>query len=260
MKIYTIIEQNDKYIKLSSSNEITIIPIVDVILVDDNSGYISIKNTASRKTIGLIKKSVGPVPPTPVTELICKYNVTSTSDAIRLINNKDSVSYQIIDGVQQDTIQIYYTFDTLGEHIVKYKLKGTIIGSDAFNGINKLTSVTIPDSVTIINANAFYNCSILTSVTFPDSVTTIGNSAFAESKRLTNITIPNSVTTIGNSAFENCTSLTSVTVEATTPPTLGDNSFDNTNNCPIYVPSVSLNDYKEAPGWDNYESRIQAIQ
>ena len=59
--------------------------------------------------------------------------------------------------------------------------------------------------------------------------------------------------------FYNCTSLTSVTIEATTPPTLGNNVFYNTNECPIYVPSESVEIYKAANGWSNYASRIQAI-
>ena len=55
-KIYEIIEQNEQYIKLRSDDEITLLPTKSTILVDDESGYISIKNTGSRKTIGLIQK------------------------------------------------------------------------------------------------------------------------------------------------------------------------------------------------------------
>jgi hypothetical protein len=40
---------------------------------------------------------------------------------------------------------------------------------------------------------------------------------------------------------------------------LGNNAFYNTNNCPIYVPSASVNAYKSASGWSTYASRIQAI-
>ena len=55
-KIYEIIDSNEKYIKLQSDNEITLLPTNSTILVDDESGFISIKNTGSRKTIGLIQK------------------------------------------------------------------------------------------------------------------------------------------------------------------------------------------------------------
>ena len=55
-KIYIIVEQNEQYIKLRSDDEITLLPTNSTILVDDESGFISIKNTGSRKTIGLIQK------------------------------------------------------------------------------------------------------------------------------------------------------------------------------------------------------------
>jgi hypothetical protein len=41
---------------------------------------------------------------------------------------------------------------------------------------------------------------------------------------------------------------------------LADESFYNTNNCPIYVPSASVETYKAATNWSSLESRIQAIQ
>ena len=171
--------------------------------------------------------------------VVCKYNVTSTSEATYLLGSSSStgITYQIIDGVRQDTVQTTYTFDTLGEHTVKYKLDGTIIANSAFSSNNSLTSVTIPNSVT-----------------------SIGRSAFDSSFVLRSVTIGNSVTSIGDSAFWYCMALTSVTIEATTPPTLGGSTvFEETNNCPIYVPAESVDAYKTATNWSSYASRIQAI-
>ena len=136
----------------------------------------------------------------------------------------------------------------------------TSIGESAFNGCSSLTSCTIPNAVTSIGDNVFYNCSSLTSIVIPDSVTSIGTYAFQNCRSLTTISIPTGVTSIGMSAFNGCTSLTSITVEATTPPTLSSaNAFNNTNNCPIYVPSESVDTYKAASRWSSLSSRIQAI-
>ena len=168
--------------------------------------------------------------------IVCKYNVTSTSEATKLLNSSTGITYQIINDVKQDTVQSTYTFDTLGEHTVKYKFDGTSIGKYAFFMCSGLTSVTIPNSVTKIGTQAIYRCSSLTSVT-----------------------IGNSVTSIGIEAFWGCTILTSITIQATTPPSLGSNTLDNTNNCPIYVPAESVDAYKTATNWSRLSDRIQPI-
>ena len=46
----------------------------------------------------------------------------------------------------------------------------TSIGTRAFNNCTRLTSITIPDSVTSIGEEAFYNCSGLESITFGGTV------------------------------------------------------------------------------------------
>ena len=135
----------------------------------------------------------------------------------------------------------------------------TSIGDWAFDGCRSLTSIIIPSGVTSIGESVFASCTGLTSVTIPDGVTSIGSNAFSWCGSLTSIDIPNSVTSIGGNAFNGCYSLTSVTVEATTPPTLGKYVFIGTNNCPIYVPSTSVNAYKTATNWNTYASRIQPI-
>ena len=125
-----------------------------------------------------------------------------------------------------------------------------------------ITTVTADDldSMTSIGNYAFYVCVNLTSITIPDSVTSIGNSAFNSCSGLTSITIGNSVTSIAAGAFGNCSGLTSITIAATAPPTLAYvSAFNNTNNCPIYVPAESVEAYKAATNWSSLASRIFAI-
>ena len=87
-----------------------------------------------------------------------------------------------------------------------------VIGDYAFSGCSRLTSLTIPSSVTEIDESAFEGCSGLTSLTIPSSVTSIGKSAFDGCSGLTSLTLPSSVTRISESAFEGCSGLTSLTL------------------------------------------------
>ena len=99
------------------------------------------------------------------------------------------------------------------------------IGNEAFSGCTSLTSITIPEGVASIEDYAFSKCTSLTSITLPEGVTRIGNRAFDLCRSLTSITLPEDVTSIGDKAFDNCSGLIQITVQATTPPTVGDNPF-----------------------------------
>ena len=100
----------------------------------------------------------------------------------------------------------------------------TRIDDVAFVGSDRLTNITIPDSVTSIGNHAFWFCQSLTSIVIPNSVTSIGSGAFMSCTGLTSIIIPDSVTSIGNSAFSGCTSLGSALFKGNAP-TMGYNVF-----------------------------------
>lgn len=135
----------------------------------------------------------------------------------------------------------------------------TSIESFAFSNCSRLTSISIPSSVTSIGNSAFARCSSLTSITIPERVTSIGIQAFALCSSLTNVYIGEGVTSIGESAFYGCTSLLQIILLPETPPSGAGGAFNDTNNCPIYVPSESVEAYKTAQCWSDYADRIQAI-
>lgn len=177
-----------------------------------------------------------------------------------------------------------YAFENC-TNLVGFNIPSTVvtIGNSAFknttslsvnmiipNGVNTIPQscfassgiigVTIPNTVTTINMQAFENTKI-TSLIIPDSVITINSYSCWQNTQLSTVEIGTGCTSIGSCAFRNCQSLTSITIKATTPPTLGNiyDVFQNTNDCPIYVPSGSVESYKTESTWVQFANRIQAI-
>ena len=153
--------------------------------------------------------------PKPPIVVVAKFNVTDTSNPTPIGYNKYTSGFSAIeiDGVVQPNVVSAYTFDTTGEHTVKYTLKDpTTIGFRAFQNCNSLTSIDIPNSVTSIDRYALSHCTSLTSIDIPSGVTSIGDRAFEDCSGLTSIDIPNSVTTISDYVFEDCSGLTSCTI------------------------------------------------
>lgn len=92
----------------------------------------------------------------------------------------------------------------------------TSIGNRAFQDCgSRLTSISIPNSVTSIGGNAFWGCKSLTSVSIPNGVTSIDYFAFFGCTGLTSVSISNSVVSIGYCAFGDCNGLTDVYYDGT---------------------------------------------
>ena len=159
------------------------------------------------------------------------------------------------------------------------------IGSYAFGSCANLSAITLSSGLTSIGTGLFENCEALTSMpalpaairaipsgTFrksglqgalviPSTIREIGSNAFWNCTGLTSVYM-NSVVKLEDIAFSGCTSLQSITIDQPLPPTVGSDTkvFDDTNNCPIYVPAFNINTYKQHSGLSKYADRIQAIQ
>ena len=134
----------------------------------------------------------------------------------------------------------------------------TSIGYCAFRGVQGLTSIEIPDSVTNIGENAFAFCYDLTGdLTIPNSVDTIGAGAFFYCQGFGGtLTIGESVVFIGDEAFRNCSSFTGAVTLATTPPTLGDDFgglvFENFGYPILVVPCGCIDAYRNSSWYEPY--------
>lgn len=143
---------------------------------------------------------------------------------------------------------------------------------DSRNGCNAIIRVTtnnlrfgckntvIPSSVVTLGGNAFYGRKMKANgINIPSSVTTISTNTFQNVTGMEKITIPSSVTSIGNNAFYKASDLNRIYVNRTTPPSLGTSVFySEAPGRVIVVPASSLNTYKTATRWQNYNPYIIA--
>ena len=104
---------------------------------------------------------------------------------------------------------------------IKSQITSFALGVDVENipaylcdGMDKISSLMIPNSVTTIGQNAFNGCSSLTSLDIPNNVQTIGENAFRDCSSIKSISVGKNIASIGNNAFTSCTSLESVTWNA----------------------------------------------
>lgn len=136
----------------------------------------------------------------------------------------DKLEYTITDSTKQEVSVkslgyadwIVGSLDIPGE--VEFEgetYKVTSIGRNGFQYCDRLTSVTIPNTVTIIGQSAFNLCDSIISVTIPNSVTQIMDSAFCGCSSLRSVTIPSSVTEIRDYAFQSCSNLETVDLPKT---------------------------------------------
>lgn len=143
------------------------------------------------------------------------------------------------------------TTATMGDKVVE-------IGASAFEECSSLQTIRLSETLDKVGDRCFCGCNSLREIVFPDSVYELGSTLFYQNYSVTAITIGSGVRIIsGNYGIFGCTSFT---CKATTPPTLnGSLSFRNGSDYKIFVPSESVEDYKNASRWSNYADHIYPI-
>lgn len=148
--------------------------------------------------------------PSSVTTIVGSANFSNTSNVRFELHVDDLDRYVMLDlgqqlfkGTTNNPDYYFYEGETLLNSAVVLET-ATKIGTFAFAGYNKISSITIPNSVLTIGNNAFYNARY-------------GFTNF--------IDIGSGVTSIGNQAFADVRSCPTLICRAMTAPTLGTNIF-----------------------------------
>lgn len=116
---------------------------------------------------------------------------------------------------------------------------------------------TIPSSVTRIGYGAFSARKIV-SIDIPSRVQTIDKYAFFLCDKLKFLHIPASVESLGSNAISNCSSLEYLKVDLETPLAVDRTTFYKTPLRTLVVPENSVDAYKNADIWKNFEHIVTA--
>ncbi|MCD8290439.1 MAG: leucine-rich repeat domain-containing protein, partial [Prevotella sp.] len=166
----------------------------------------------------------------------------------------------IPDGVTSIGTYAFYSCASLRNVTLPSTL--TSVPDEMFDGCTRLETVEFPEGITKIGDRAFNDNSNLKAVTFPSTLERIERQPFLNCTSLTEITLPEKLVFCYRS-FENCSNITKVTCEALVPPFLQEsrnimNGVDK-SGCTLYVPELSINDYKLSVGWDEF-TNIKGIE
>lgn len=169
--------------------------------------------------------------------------------------------YSLANGLSKGTVNsAYYVYDGVEYEITCESVEPPV--TQTYQGFCKLTledgSVIELEGEKYLTTEMIYPYNeLIINVEVGTQCTVIDDYAFYGCTKLTHIITSNNVTSIGESGLANCNNLQSITFLAITPINLGEYAIYNTNNCPIYVPSESVQSYKTTH--PAYADRIQAI-
>ncbi len=181
----------------------------------------------------------------------CVDGLTWTCDSrfgLKIEGTGAMTNYEKNDGAMLTSTAPWYQYKDQIKSIIVGEGVSTI-GSYAFTGLNKVTSVSIPtNSLNTIRMFAFWGCTSLTKISLPESLTvwevgafrncglkevgipkslsTIPSQAFHQCNELEYVNL-NKVSKIGSFAFSNCPKLQSANLPSTLV-SLGDNAFEGT--------------------------------
>lgn len=132
------------------------------------------------------------------------------------------------------------------------------IGNGAFENCRLLSTISFANNgqLTTIGSWAFYNCHELKDVVIPEGVTEIGHAAFYGCTYLKDLTLPASLQSIADNGFAGCSKLVQIQVNAIIPPQVDARTFEDVDrSIPVIVPDESVEQYKSAPVWKEFNVR-----
>lgn len=190
----------------------------------------------------------------------CGDNLTWTCDSrfgLKIEGTGAMANYEKNDGAMLTSTAPWYMYKDQIKSIIVSEGVSTI-GSYAFTGLNKVTSVSIPtNSLNTIRTFAFWGCTSLTKISLPESLTVCETAAFRLCG-LKEVGIPRSLSTIPSQAFHQCNELEYVYLNKVSK--IGSFAFSNcpklqSANLPSTLVSLGDNAFEGTPALESVDLR-----
>lgn len=96
----------------------------------------------------------------------------------------------------------------------------------------------------------------VTEIYAPEGLTTVETNTCLSCAQLKKVELPTTVETIESQAFGGCTALNHIQILAAVPPTLTGNEFATYETATLYVPKGSVQAYRTAPVWQQFQNIV----
>ena len=193
----------------------------------------------------------------------CGYEPTPTSVTT------SNLTYNVTSGANTEIIHSSVSASTLEVQLTQ----GTYTSIDLSGGTQKYATFTYTSNnapgrlghkTNWLSHSMFWRIP-LTSINVGEGIVYIDDQALTNCSSLTSITLPSTITGWTSNGIANDSALTTVTVNATTPPTIANETLNIYlfTGCPnltaIKVPASAVDTYKNDASWGRYANIIQPI-
>ena len=183
-----------------------------------------------------------------------------TNDGVQIDIKGDALyhAYEDSCGIYVSSLPIVEipSLDNYKERITAITLPDSIetLPEQLFSNCTLLSSITLPKYIKVIPKSFLNRCSSLTELYIPEGVQSIENSAISYTG-ISQITLPSSVISLGYRAL-GYNPFTDVTVKSLAPPVADDNVLGKKRDFILRVPMSAIDAYKAAEGWSIYSSQM----
>lgn len=238
-------------------------------LIDNSLTNIVIPETFASKPI--IKIGQYAFAQTNITSVTLGENITTLSkEAFRECLLLETINYNCINATMNvSNAQMWRDAGknsggitvNIGDNVTSIPDTLFLVGDEMYKA--NITSIVFGENSSCVSIGSLaFGQLNLTTLTLPNSVTSIGKNAFVMSG-ITSLTLGNQISYFENvSTFHNMEDLITLTVNAIEPPTFKYKNplpfKDSSNLANIYVPSQSVDAYKNTRVWNYYANLIVA--